>query len=148
MTAHYDWPGGREAIARFGPSKAPQVVLALPSSSLAGGFDAPAAQGRFKGLADDRQAGTLRLTAEVAPDSRPRDFLLGPSGKAGYRLVLDLYRGKAATAKAAPAGTRPEIVRGAGCAAESGSTANRLTCMSASGRPSSPVRTPVSILPP
>lgn len=80
-----------------------KVVLALPASRLAGGFDAPAAQGRFKGLVDDRQGGTLRLTAKVAPASHPRDFLLGPSGKAGYRLVLDLYPDKATTAKTASA---------------------------------------------
>jgi N-acetylmuramoyl-L-alanine amidase len=80
-----------------------QVVIELPASSLAGGFDAPSAQGLLKGLADARQDGTLQLTAKVAPDSRPRDFLLGPSGKAGYRLVLDLYPGKTAAPPAATA---------------------------------------------
>ena len=80
-----------------------KVVIELPASSLAGGFTAPGAQGRFKGLADSRRSGALQLTAEVAPDSRPHDFLLGPSGTAGYRLVLDLYPGKAGTG--APAGT-------------------------------------------
>jgi len=84
-----------------------KVVIELPASSLAGGFAAPAAQGRFKGLANSRRSGTLQLTADVAPNSRPHDFLLGPSGNAGYRLVLDLYPDKAAApgkavAKAAP----------------------------------------------
>lgn len=30
MSEQYDWPGGREGLARFGPRDAPQVVLALP----------------------------------------------------------------------------------------------------------------------
>lgn len=27
---HYDWPGGREAMLRFGPDRAPTVIAALP----------------------------------------------------------------------------------------------------------------------
>ncbi|SFK22548.1 N-acetylmuramoyl-L-alanine amidase [Rhodanobacter glycinis] len=75
-----------------------KVVIALPASSLAGGFNGPAAQGRFKGMTNTREGGTLQLAANVAPGSHPRDFMLGPSGKAGYRLVLDLYPDNAAAA--------------------------------------------------
>ncbi|MDO1530115.1 N-acetylmuramoyl-L-alanine amidase [Fulvimonas sp. R45] len=88
-----------------------QVVIELPASSLAAGFDAPAAQGRLKGLTDARQGDTLRFTASMAPGSSPRDFTLGPSGKAAYRLVLDLYPGSvqspATVAQAAPAKNAP-----------------------------------------
>lgn len=30
MISHYDWPGGREAMLRFGPADGPVVVVALP----------------------------------------------------------------------------------------------------------------------
>ncbi|MGN6374552.1 MAG: hypothetical protein ACTHMG_03250 [Sphingomonas sp.] len=30
MIDHYDWPGGREAMLRFGPAQGPVVVLAMP----------------------------------------------------------------------------------------------------------------------
>lgn len=30
MISHYDWPGGREAMLRFGPADGPVVVAALP----------------------------------------------------------------------------------------------------------------------
>lgn len=80
-----------------------QVVIGLPGSRLAGDFDGPAAQGRFRGLTETRQGGRLQLLARVVPGSIPHDFLLGPSGHAGYRLVLDLY--PASGASAARAGT-------------------------------------------
>ncbi|HUB89132.1 MAG TPA: N-acetylmuramoyl-L-alanine amidase [Dyella sp.] len=69
-----------------------QVVLELADSSV-GGKLAPAAQGLFKGLSSISQGGALRLAAAVAPNSQPKTFVLGPSGQAGYRLVLDLYPG-------------------------------------------------------
>lgn len=87
-----------------------KVVLDLPASNLAGGFSAPGAQGRFKGLADSHRSGSLQLTADVAPNSRPRDFLLGPSGNAGYRLVLDLYPDKPGTPAKATAKTADKPV--------------------------------------
>jgi hypothetical protein len=30
VISHYDWPGGREAMLRFGPAEGPVVVAALP----------------------------------------------------------------------------------------------------------------------
>ncbi|RUL79860.1 N-acetylmuramoyl-L-alanine amidase [Dyella choica] len=69
-----------------------QVMLELADSS-ANGRLAPAAQGLFKGLVSAAQGDALRLTASVAPNSQPKTFVLGPSGQAGYRLVLDLYPG-------------------------------------------------------
>lgn len=30
MIDHYDWPGGREAMLRFGPAEGPVVVVAMP----------------------------------------------------------------------------------------------------------------------
>lgn len=67
------------------------VVIDIADGSLARGFAAPAAQGLFKGLDDDRRGSGVRLSAKVDPHSRPKSFLLNPSGKSGYRLVVDLY---------------------------------------------------------
>ncbi|GLQ88690.1 N-acetylmuramoyl-L-alanine amidase [Dyella flagellata] len=69
-----------------------RIVLELASSSASGRL-APAAQGMFKSLTSAGQGDSLRLTASVAPNSQPKTFVLGPSGQAGYRLVLDLYPG-------------------------------------------------------
>lgn len=79
-----------------------QIVLDLAGSSASGKL-APSAQGLFKGLSSSTQGGSLHLTAAVAPGSQPKTFVLGPSGQAGYRLVLDLYPGKGK----APTGTAP-----------------------------------------
>jgi N-acetylmuramoyl-L-alanine amidase len=86
-----------------------QVVLELADSS-AGGKLAPSAQGLFKGLSSASQGGALRLTAAVAPNSQPKTFLLGPSGQAGYRLVLDLYpgNGKSSVASTKPAADKDD----------------------------------------
>ncbi|MFC5741647.1 N-acetylmuramoyl-L-alanine amidase [Dyella tabacisoli] len=75
-----------------------QVVLNLDRSAIASGFAAPAAQGLYKGLSDDRQGDRLQLTAKIAPSSRIKSFLVKPSADLGYRLVLDVYPGSA-TAK-------------------------------------------------
>jgi N-acetylmuramoyl-L-alanine amidase len=64
--------------------------LALDGTSLAGRFDAPAAQGLYKGLESHRVGGGLRLVARAAPGARAKSFMLKPGGGHGYRLVLDL----------------------------------------------------------
>jgi N-acetylmuramoyl-L-alanine amidase len=69
-----------------------QVVLELSDSRVAGRL-APSAQGLLKSLDSSSQGGSLRLTASVTSNTQPKTFVLGPSGEAGYRLVLDLYPG-------------------------------------------------------
>jgi N-acetylmuramoyl-L-alanine amidase len=91
-----------------------RIVLDLSDSRVAGNLS-PSAQGLFKGLDSSRQGGSVRLTASVAPNSQPKSFLLGPSGQAGYRLVLDLYpatAGAPAPMKAVPPATvsQPDAV--------------------------------------
>lgn len=68
-----------------------QVRLDLGNDRIDSGFDAPSAQGLFKGLDSQRRSGKLELVARVDAHSKPKSFLLGPSGSYGYRLVLDLY---------------------------------------------------------
>lgn len=87
-----------------------QIVLDLADSQAAGHL-APSAHGLFKALSSATQGNALRLTASVAPNSQPKTFLLGPSGQAGYRLVLDLYPGRAATP--APMATPSESAKAA-----------------------------------
>ncbi|RDS78853.1 LysM peptidoglycan-binding domain-containing protein [Dyella monticola] len=69
-----------------------QLVLELPDSQTAGRVTAPP-QGLLKSLGSTMQGNVLRFTASVAPASQAKTFVLGPSGQAGYRLVLDLYPG-------------------------------------------------------
>ncbi|GFZ98132.1 N-acetylmuramoyl-L-alanine amidase [Dyella caseinilytica] len=85
-----------------------QIVLELSDSRSAGRLT-PSAQGLFKGLDSSSQNGSLRLTASVAPNSQPKSFVLGPSGTAGYRLVLDLYPGADGNAAPAKAVAAPSI---------------------------------------
>jgi N-acetylmuramoyl-L-alanine amidase len=75
-----------------------KIILQLSGGRLGGSFNKPAAQGLFKGLDSTSQGSDVRLTASVAPNSRPKSFLLSPSGHSGYRLVLDLYPGSSAAA--------------------------------------------------
>lgn len=84
-----------------------QVVLDLSDSQVAAGFSAPPAQGLYKGLGNAGGGGALRLTAAMAAGSQAKSFLLGPSGHAGYRLVLDLYPGTSVAAATAPAAAVP-----------------------------------------
>jgi N-acetylmuramoyl-L-alanine amidase len=79
-----------------------RIVLDL-ADSRAGGKLAPSAQGLFKSLDSTSQGDSLRLAASVKPGSQPKTFVLGPSGQAGYRLVLDLYPGSGKAAPAKPA---------------------------------------------
>lgn len=81
-----------------------QVKLDLGNDRIASGFDQPSSQGLFKGLDTRRRGGKLELVANVDAGSKPKSFLLGPSGSYGYRLVLDLYpeHGAKAVASVAP----------------------------------------------
>lgn len=78
-----------------------RIVLDL-ADSRAGGKLTPSAQGLFKSLDSASQGDSLRLAASVKPGSQPKTFVLGPSGQAGYRLVLDLYPGDGKAAPATP----------------------------------------------
>ncbi|KRE89628.1 N-acetylmuramoyl-L-alanine amidase [Frateuria sp. Soil773] len=72
-----------------------QVRLDLAASGTVRGFEAPAAQGLYRGLSASRQGGSLQLVTRTGAHARPKSFLLKPGGGAGYRLVLDLYPGDA-----------------------------------------------------
>ncbi|OOG55121.1 N-acetylmuramoyl-L-alanine amidase [Rhodanobacter sp. B05] len=75
--------------------KGGQIVVELGDSQAAADFSAPAAQGLYRGLSQARSGNNLRLTANVDPSSQLKSFVLAPAGGEDFRLVLDLYPGKA-----------------------------------------------------
>ena len=84
-----------------------QIRVDLGNDRMASAFQAPAAQGLFKGITTHRRGGKLELLTDVSAGVKPKSFMLKPGGGYGYRLVLDLYPGSAAadsrtTASAAP----------------------------------------------
>ena len=91
--------------------KGGQIVVDLGDSQAAADFSAPAAQGLYRGLSQARSGNNLRLTANVDPSSQLKSFVLAPAGGEEYRLVLDLYPGKAKVAAGvatpAPPATAP-----------------------------------------
>ena len=84
-----------------------QVVLELSDSQLDAGFGAPSAQGLFKGVEGRRSSSAIRLVTTISQNSQPKVFMLGPSGQAGARLVLDLYPGAAGKPTEATVATLP-----------------------------------------
>jgi len=86
------------------------VELDLPGGDIARGFDAPAAQGLYKGLDSRASGGQLHLVARAAAGAQPKSFLLKPGGGHGYRLVLDLYPGKDAAAANAVGDDAPGVL--------------------------------------
>ncbi|HUA81485.1 MAG TPA: N-acetylmuramoyl-L-alanine amidase [Dyella sp.] len=85
-----------------------QVVLELADSSVTGRL-ASSAQGLLKGLSSGVHGDSVRLIASVVPNSQPKTFVLGPSGQAGYRLVLDLYPGSGKASDKAAASANPVV---------------------------------------
>jgi N-acetylmuramoyl-L-alanine amidase len=79
------------------------VQLDLRGTGLAEDFDAPAAQGLYKGLDSRRSGAELHLLAHAAEGAKPKTFMLKPGGGHGYRLVLDLYPGTEAAVATARA---------------------------------------------
>ena len=68
-----------------------ELALDLGSNAVGAGFKAPQAQGLLRRVSTRQRDGKLELLASVAPDAKPKAFLIKPSGSYGYRLVLDLY---------------------------------------------------------
>lgn len=86
-------------------AKPNRIVLDLRGSVFAPDFSMPGAQGILKGVRAGRQGQKdARIVFDLAEGVHPKSFLLPPSGKAGYRLVVDLYppEVKASTVKRMP----------------------------------------------
>jgi len=116
-----------------------RIMLDL-ADSWATGKLAPSAQGLFKALDSTAQGDSLRLAASVKPGSQPKTFVLGPSGQAGYRLVLDLYPG---SGKATPA--KPATADGAGDSALASAKSSPASSTAGAGDDKADVSAPVVI---
>ncbi|HEX7338403.1 MAG TPA: N-acetylmuramoyl-L-alanine amidase [Rhodanobacteraceae bacterium] len=69
-----------------------RVVLDFSDSQLAHGFADAASRGLLKDIRTGRHGKDgVRVVLDLAASAHPRSFLLEPDGKAGYRLVVDLY---------------------------------------------------------
>lgn len=70
-----------------------RVVLDLKNTSMSHGMvDRVAANGLLRGIRSGvRNGDALRVVFDLYGEVTPRSFILGPSGDAGYRLVLDLH---------------------------------------------------------
>jgi len=103
---HLDLPADYSILSLSGPDR---LVLDLPSSALARGFDAPAGAGLVRAVRTGQPvAGTTRIVFDLAAPVmalKPRI----ESASQGYRLVLEWPGdgGSSANAAAALAGTNP-----------------------------------------
>ena len=70
-----------------------RIVLDLKNAQMPGGMvDMVQANSLIRGIRSGIQNGRdLRVVFDLHDEVSPRSFLLAPSGKAGYRLVLDLH---------------------------------------------------------
>jgi len=58
-----------------------------------------------------RNGNDLRVVFDLQREATPRSFVLGPSGKSGYRLVLDLHSDKATSSTPKPSTKRTTALR-------------------------------------
>lgn len=79
--------------------KPERVVLDLKNTKMSHGMvDQLQANALIRGIRSGvRNSGDLRVVFDLSERVTPRSFLLGPSGSAGNRLVLDLHQEKQAT---------------------------------------------------
>jgi len=89
-------------FALHGPER---VVLDLKNTSMSHGMvDRVAANELLRGIRSGVQTGgALRVVFDLNSQVTPRSFILGPSGDAGYRLVLDLHGAGERETESAPA---------------------------------------------
>jgi N-acetylmuramoyl-L-alanine amidase len=91
-----------------------RIVLDLDDSVLADGFRPGAGSGLLKDVRTGRHGKHgVRVVLDLADKAHPKSFLLKPSGKDGYRLVVDLYpKAGGAPKTAAPVAAHQELISG------------------------------------
>jgi N-acetylmuramoyl-L-alanine amidase len=74
-----------------------RIVLDIRASNWSDGFSVPAGKGLLKSIRTGKQGKTdVRVVFDLAGGVRPKSFVMPPDGRAGYRLVVDLFpQGKA-----------------------------------------------------
>lgn len=69
-----------------------RVVLDIRAAGFSSAFVTPAGKGLLKSLRTGKQGkGDARVVLDLAASAHPKSFLLPPSDKNGYRLIVDLY---------------------------------------------------------
>jgi N-acetylmuramoyl-L-alanine amidase len=94
----------------------PRVVIDIPKGKLGPQFGAPASLGLVQGVRTGNPDGKqLRVVIDLTASARSRSFVLSPSNRAGYRLVVDLHGGARPVAErraptVAPAEARDVVI--------------------------------------
>mgnify|MGYP001818175291 CR=1 FL=1 len=85
----------------FTLNKPERLVLDLKNTKMSHGMvDRVGANAMIRRIRSGvRNSDDLRVVFDLQQEIKPRSFVLGPSGKSGHRLVLDLHDDKAGTAK-------------------------------------------------
>lgn len=69
-----------------------RLVIDVHGATLGDAFASPAGKGALKGVRVGRQGkNDVRVVLDLAQGVRPKSFLLPPTDKFGYRLVVDLF---------------------------------------------------------
>lgn len=96
-----------DLTGRVRPSLQPgaeRVVVDVPNARFDGRAVAlPDPQGTMKAVRVQSRAGGLRISFDVAPDTKPATFIADPNSRYGWRLVVDLKPGTTSAANGATA---------------------------------------------
>ena len=97
----------------FTLDKPERVVLDLRNTNMTHGMvDRVGANSLIRRIRSGvRNSNDLRVVFDLQHEVKPRSFVLGPSGKSGYRLVLDLHNDKAVSNVAKKMAPKKKVLR-------------------------------------
>ncbi len=97
----------------FTLNKPDRIVLDLKNTKMTHGMvDRVGANAMIRRIRSGvRNGDDLRVVFDLQQEVKPRSFVLGPSGKSGHRLVLDLHDTKAGSSKVTRTVTRKKELR-------------------------------------
>ena len=97
----------------FTLNKPERIVLDLKNTKMTHGMvDRVGANSMIRRIRSGvRDGSDLRVVFDLQQEVKPRSFVLGPSGKSGHRLVLDLHNEKAGSVVLKQTGTKKKKLR-------------------------------------
>jgi N-acetylmuramoyl-L-alanine amidase len=97
----------------FTLNKPERIVLDLKNTKMTHGMvDRVSANSMISRIRSGvRDGSDLRVVFDLQQEVKPRSFLLGPSGKSGHRLVLDLHNEKAQSIVLKEKGSKKKVLR-------------------------------------
>jgi len=97
----------------FTLDKPERVVLDLRNTNMTHGMvDRVGANSLIRRIRSGvRNSNDLRVVFDLQHEVKPRSFVLGPSGKSGYRLVLDLHNDRAVSTVAKKTAPKKKVLR-------------------------------------